>query len=229
MLIGGIYHPFAETAAELAAILEQQGVASLITEDVDEAINALDGAALFTVNALRWRMLNHEKYQPYMDRWSYELPSCHGQALMDFVDRGGGLLGLHTASICFDAWPDYRHLLGGAWDWERTFHPPLGAAEIRPAPSQADDASSSAQSLTAGMTNFELCDEIYHCLDVAADSRVILEGRLPLGPWQPISWAREQGKGRVIYHALGHDAASLSNEHHRAFLARCYRWLRRAD
>ena len=114
MLIGGIHHPFEETAAELASVLEAQSVASFITEDVDEAIDALDGAALFTLNALRWRMLNHDKYLPYMDRWSYELPSSHGRALMDFVDRGGGLLGLHTASICFDAWSEYRHLLGGA-------------------------------------------------------------------------------------------------------------------
>ena len=229
MLIGGINHPFEETAAEMAAVLEEQGIASFITEDVDEAIGALDGSALFTLNALRWRMLNHEKYLPYMDRWSYELPSCHRQALMEFVDRGGGLLGLHTASICFDAWPEYRQLLGGVWAWERTFHPPLGWAEIRPVPIQADAVGASAESLTTGMSGFKLRDEIYHCLDVAADSRVILEGRLPLGPWQPISWTREQGAGRVIYHSLGHDAASLRNAHHRAFLGRCYRWLRQAQ
>lgn len=225
MLIGGIHHSFEETASELAGVLEEQGVASFITEDVDEAIDALDGATLFTLNALRWRMLDDEKYLPYMDRWSYELPIGHGRALVDFVDRGGGLLGLHRASICFDAWSEYRHLLGGAWAWERTFHPPLGSAEIRPAPSQAEEPGPSIQSLTAGMASFDLCDEIYHCLDVAADSRVILEGRLPHGPWQPISWAREQGTGRVIYHGLGHDGASLRNGHHRAFLARCYRWL----
>ena len=228
-LIGGIHHPFEETAAELAGILEEQGVVSFITEDVDEAIGALAGASLFTLNALRWRMLNHEKYLPYMDRWSYELPSAHGRALMEFVDRGGGLLGMHTASICFDAWPEYRHLLGGAWAWERTFHPPLGCAEIRPAPGQADEPGPSIQSLTAGMASFNLCDEIYHCLDVAAGSQIILEGRLPHGPWQPISWAREQGAGRVIYHGLGHDAASLRNECHRTLVARCYRWLRQLN
>ena len=119
-------------------------------------------------------------------------------------------------------------LIGGAWDWERTFHPPLGAVEVRPAPSQGGDPGSSTRSLTAGLAGFELCDEVYHCLDVAADSRVVLEGRLPHGPWQPVSWAREQGAGRVVYHGLGHDGASLRNERHRAFLARCYRWLRRA-
>ena len=229
MLIGGMDHPFAETAAELADILEEQGVFSFITEDVDEAIGALGGASLFTLNALRWRMSNHDKYLPHLDRWSYELPADHGEALMDFVDCGGGFLGLHTASICFDSWPDFRHLLGGAWAWERTFHPPLGPAEIRPAASRADDSSWAGQSLTADMASFELCDQIYHCLDVAPDSRIILEGRLPHGPWQPISWVREQGTGRVIYHSLGHDAASLRNDHHRAFVARCYRWLLRAE
>ncbi len=229
MLIGGIYHPFEETAAVLADVLDEQGVASFITEDVDEAIGALDGAALFTLNALRWRMLNHEKYRPYVDRWSYELPGGHGEALVDFVNGGGGMLALHTASICFDAWPDYRHLLGGAWAWERTFHPPLGSAEIRPALGRPGDFTASTDSLTEGMVGFEVRDEIYHCLDVAADSRVILEGRLPHGPWQPISWAREQGAGRVIYHALGHDAASLGNAQHRSFLARCYQWLGQAN
>ena len=229
MLIGGVNHFFEETAAELAGVLEEQDVVSFITEDVDEAIEALEGASLFTLNALRWRMLDHDKYLPYRDQWAYELPDHHGRALMAFVDRGGGLLGLHTASICFDAWLDFRHLLGGAWAWERTFHPPLGAAQIRPAPDQVNGLGPSTHPLTGGMTSFELRDEVYHCLDVAADSRILLEGRLPHGPWQPVSWAREQGAGRVIYHGLGHDGASLRNERHRDFLARCYRWLRQEN
>ena len=216
MLIGGIYHPFEEAAATLAALLSEQDIESVITSDVDEAVEELVTADMFTLYALRWRMLNHDKYIPFRAKWAYELPESHAQRIEDFVDEGGAMLGLHTASICFDTWYEFSQLLGGVWRWEQTFHPPLGPVEIDPV---------AGHPATRNLSAFNFTDEIYHGLEIAPTSQILLRGRVPDGPWEPISWAQEVGAGRVVYSALGHDAASLEYPSHAQFLRQATGWL----
>jgi type 1 glutamine amidotransferase len=216
MLIGGIYHPFEEAAATLAALLAHLHIDSVITSDVDEAVEELASADMFTLYALRWRMLNHEKYVPFRTQWAYELPESHAGRIHDFVEQGGAMLGLHTASICFDTWYEFPQLLGGVWRWDQTFHPPLGRVDVEPV---ADHP------VTKNLAAFQLDDEIYHDLAIAPASTVLLRGRVPDGTWQPISWAHEVGAGRVVYSALGHDGASLSHPDHTQFLTQATHWL----
>ena len=59
---------------------------------------------LITFNALRWRMLNHEKYIPYIDEWQFSLSNESRSLLEDFIKKGGKMLAFHTSSICFDDW-----------------------------------------------------------------------------------------------------------------------------
>ena len=216
MLIGGIYHPFEEAAPALASLLGGLGIESVITSAVDEAVEALAGADLFTHYALRWRMLNHEKYVPFRAKWAYELPEAHADAITEFVEQGGALLGLHTASICFDTWDEFPALLGGCWRWEQTFHPDIGSVEVQPV---------DGHEITEPLSGFSIHDEIYHKLHIAQDSQVLLRGRVPDGGWESIAWCREAGHGRVLYSALGHDAHSLQTPAHAQFLEQGTRWL----
>jgi hypothetical protein len=84
----------------LAGSLQPLGVESEVFDDVERALEELaaDGSALLTVNALRWRMAG-EKYDPYRKEWFFELSDSGRQALTQHVAAGGGVLGLHTASI----------------------------------------------------------------------------------------------------------------------------------
>jgi type 1 glutamine amidotransferase len=216
MLIGGIYHPFEEAAPVLASLLAELGIESVITSDVDEAVAELETADLFTLYALRWRMLNDEKYVPFLREWAFELPEAHADTIENFVEDGGAMLGLHTASICFDTWYEFPRLLGGAWRWGETFHPPIGDIEVRAA---------SVHPITANLDSFTLCDEVYHALAIENGSQILLEGRVPDGDWQPISWAHEVADGRVLYSALAHDKASLECPAHARFLKQAVTWL----
>ena len=76
-----------------------------------------------------------------------------------------------------------------------------------------------------GISSFTLRDEIYHELDIAPDSQVLMEGRVAGGVWQPIGWTREVGDGRVFYDALGHDGESLRHPEHARLLQQGVRWL----
>lgn len=231
ILSGGIYHPFDATSAWLDGQFAAAGVTSVITEDVGEAISELHTADCLTINALRWRMLNDPKYEPHRKQWAFDMPEDWAVRLRDFVDAGGALLALHTASICFDTWYDYGALLGGRWVWQRSHHPAPGPCSLRAVgehPITADTA----------LTGFESTDEIYHHLQLSPDSVPLLQGRVAvrpaaaadadangIGDWQTLAWCREEGDGRVLYCALGHDVAALSAPGPSRFVERSIAWL----
>lgn len=201
LLSGGIYHPFEETSAVVAGWLEQRGLAVTVTQDIEGGLARLAAQphALLVVNALRWSMVQHEKYEPFRAEWALEV-SPEGQAAIEaHAARGGAILGLHTASICFDTWPRWADLLGVGWRWGTSFHPPLGPVAV-------DGWSDPLE------------DEVYHAMDAAPDMAPTLWARtLPDGAPQPVSWISTERP--VGYSALGHSAASLAHPDHAAHLA----------
>ncbi len=129
---GGIFHPFDETSETLSNIINNFGYKSEITIDIEEGIKNINEYDLITFNALRWRMLNHEKYIPYIDEWQFSLSNKSKNLLEDFIKKGGKMLAFHTSSICFDDWDGWTKLLGGKWDWDKSFHPPIEKIEVSP-------------------------------------------------------------------------------------------------
>jgi hypothetical protein len=171
---------------------------------------------LLTVKLLRWGVAD-EKYEAYRDTWRFELSEEGRKAICEHVESGGGLLGLHTASICFDGWPGWGDVLGAEWVWGTSYHPPLGPIEVVP--------TSAAHPITEGLERFALSDEVYTALDLRDDVTGLLEALPGDGaPAQPLLWARAVGEGRVVYDALGHDVASMSQPMHARVLTRAALW-----
>jgi type 1 glutamine amidotransferase len=215
-LSGGIFHPFEESSAELARQLDAVGVQSDITEDIEAGLEALASGTryeLLTVNALRWRMAG-EKYDEYRDQWRFELSPRGRRAIRDHVANGGGMLAVHTASICFDGWEDWGQILGGAWVWGKSNHPEFGAVDVQIA---------GPHCIVEGARDFRVDDEIYHHLAMQSDVVPLLSAERDEGA-QPLLWARSFGRGRVVYDALGHDAASIAQPQHAQILKRAALW-----
>ena len=180
----------------------------------------LDDADCCTLNALRWTMTTGDKYEPYRDQWAYSLSPLTRNALTTFVERGGALLGIHTASICFDDWDDWYALLGGQWQWGTSFHPPAGPVTAR--------ATRTPHWITEDVSPFTVNDEVYHHLRLAEDVDPLVVGSAEDGDGeQPVLWAREVGAGRVVYNALGHDETSMQQRDHRQLMQRSILWLLR--
>ena len=217
IIAGGIYHPFDESASALASVLASQGIASEITFDVEAGLQrvAAEGFDLLTIHCLRWGMTQHEKYEPFRAEWAMSLSQEGRQAIILHVQRGGALLGLHTASICFDDWAGWHDALGVTWRWGRSHHPPIGPVGVR----------MSGHPLTDGLGEFTVTDELYHDLDVAPDVEVVAEGRLPSeAGWRPVGFIKDGPGGRRAYLSLGHDAASILTPGHAALIVRVTRW-----
>ena len=224
ILTGGIGHDFEAAASSLRDILAEAGIASEITTDLEAGCASLAGGAfdLVTVYALRWRMLGSDKYAPHRARFAFTPSAAARRALTEHVAAGRGLLGLHTACICFDDWPEWKDLLGGIWQWGSSFHPPCGPVEVR--------KSERSHVITDGVSRFRLTrDEVYSNLDLASDIEPLLvasaekSGETTSGSW-PVLWARQVGRGRVVYDALGHDKTSLDHPAHRQLLCRSALW-----
>lgn len=217
ILSGGFSHPFHETTPALAALLGSVGVRSTITEDLEGGIAALANGRfrMVTVNVLRWRM-EAERYAPFRAAGGYSLPRASRAALTDFVAAGGALLAVHTAAVSFDDWPEWRELVGGAWDWSRSAHPPLGPMRVTVPPSE--------HPIVAGLGDFEIVDEAYGFLDLMPDVEPLAVSSHG-GADHPMLWARTFGRGRVVYDALGHDARAYAHPTHAEIVRRAARWL----
>lgn len=214
VLSGGYAHPFAETSAVVAALAADMGLVPEIHESVGEALAALPGARLLVVNALWWSMLQDAKYAPHRAAHARNLADGELALMVAHVAAGGGLLALHTATICWDTQPGWVALMGGGWAWGRSHHPPLGTVSVALTPEGA---------ALSGVSEFEVIDEAYHRLDPAPDCRILAHATAGGVP-QPIAWTRAQGRGRVAVDALGHDVRSLTEPGHAALLRGLIAW-----
>jgi len=124
-------------------------------------------------------------------RDSGDLPPENEAALLDFVEGGKGLVAIHCASHCFRNSDKYTALVGGRFLKHET-----GTFRAR-----VIDAQHPA---LKGFKSFESWDETYVHDQLAPDIRVLMV-REDKGGYEPYTWVREQGKGRVFYTALGHD------------------------
>jgi type 1 glutamine amidotransferase len=127
--------------------------------------------------------------------------------LLSFIrDDGKGFIGIHSAAITFTAWPEYGRMLGGSFDGH-----PWGTFE---APLVVEDSAFPGMQHVPG--RFVMRDEIYQIKGYSRDDvRVLMRldaDRVDLSKKGvhrndkdfAVVWAREYGKGRVLYNGLGH-------------------------
>ncbi len=227
-------HDFSSTGPELAAIAEEVGLTPVLVNHPDELIEVLGslttesatpapldspGVDVLIVNALRWRMLA-DRHAQWRETWAYTTRAETRQAIAHFVANGNGLVGNHTASICFDDWPEWGCVLGGAWDWDRSGHPPLGPVSAR---------ITANHPIVDGVSSpLVLDDEVYGDLNIEPGAHILaVAKRTPDDLDQPVVWAHAYGSGRVAYCCFGHDVRSLRHSGVRRILHQSIQWTAR--
>jgi uncharacterized protein len=162
-----------------------------------------------TKKPLKWGARNLSGFDAVVFFTDGELDMDDSQKadLLSFVrDDGKGFIGIHSATITFVAWPEYGKMIGGYFDGH-----PWGTFD---APLVVEDTTFPGMEHLPG--RFTLKDEIYQLRDYSrANVRVLL--RLDAGKMDlekkgvkrkdgdfAVMWAREFGRGRVLYNGLGH-------------------------
>lgn len=150
---------------------------------------------------------------------SGELALDEGQkrAILEFVNGGGGFIGIHSATDTLYQWPEYGRLVGAYFK----DHPWTQEAGVR----VEDRTHPITASLGAVLT---LREEFYtfrenprplvHVLLSLDSSSVGAQGDFPL------AWTQAIGRGRSYYNALGHFPDTWTDGRFQAQIAAAIRW-----
>ncbi len=133
------------------------------------------------------------------------------QALLDYVEKGGGYIPVHCASFCFQNSPKLIALTGAQFRSHTTgvFRTTVTAPD---------------HPIVRAWTGFESWDETYLHHKHNPAGRTVLETRAERDVAEPWTWVRTQGKGRVFYTAWGHDQRTWSHPGFHALLERGTKW-----
>jgi hypothetical protein len=142
-----------------------------------------------------------------------KLPDTGRQALIEFVRKGKGLVGVHAATDSFYDWPEGAAMLGGLFDGH-----PWGAGGTW---AFKLDEPEHPLNRAWGGKGFKLEDQIYQFKApyTRADRRVLVSldlsdpatGGVQKGVKRTdrdfaVAWIKKHGQGRVFYCSLGHAA-----------------------
>lgn len=131
--------------------------------------------------------------------------------LCDFVQNGGGYVGIHSASDSFKNSDRYWEMLGGRFAGH-------GGGKFTVYIYDRDHP------ITKGLQDFEIQDETYsHNYHRNAQMRSLT--RMNRGnERQSMSWVSSYGKGRLFYTGNGHGREAWTNPHFQRLVVRAAYW-----
>jgi uncharacterized protein len=130
-------------------------------------------------------------------------------ALDLFVSRGGGLVGVHSASASFKLHPHYFEILGGRF----TRHGPVTEFEVR----------QTRTTIFPPILPFTIRDELY-LHDLQPGVEIHFTARLT-GEEVPVVWTHRYGQGRVCYASPGHTTAAMRHPTMHSILQQALGWV----
>jgi putative membrane-bound dehydrogenase-like protein len=133
------------------------------------------------------------------------------QALLEYVEGGGGFVPIHCASFCFQNSEPLVALVGAQFQrhgWER----------------MRETVADTRHPVAQGYGGFESWDETYVHHRHNEKDRIVLAYRMDGDEREPWTWVRRHGKGRIFYTAWGHDGQTWSHPGFHNLVERGIRW-----
>jgi type 1 glutamine amidotransferase len=185
--------------------------------------------AAVTKKPLKWGAKNLDDFDAvvFFTDGNLDMDDSQKADLLRFVrDDGKGFIGIHSATITFVGWPEYGEMIGGYFDGH-----PWGTFD---APFLVEDPTFPGMSRIP--REFTMKDEIYQIKDYSRDKvRVLLRldaSKLDLSRKEvhredgdfAVAWARDYGKGRVLYNGMGHQIEVWERPEIQAMWLEMVRW-----
>lgn len=133
------------------------------------------------------------------------------EGLEAFLERGGGLLAIHSASASFEEEPRFHDILGGRFVW----HGPIEEFVVQ--------SAVSGDEVLGDIPAFSVRDELYRH-EYAATNRIHLYTAVG-EEREPVVWTLRHGQGRVCYCALGHTVGAMRHPAVQQTLQRALSWV----
>lgn len=159
------------------------------------------------------------------------------QALKDWLNQGGGWLGVHASGGDFSyEWPWYVDTLIGAQFIGHTMKPQFQDADVLVADKNLRVTEHLPSPWRVPQEEWYAFDSNprdkgYEILLTLDESSYLTAGKSFAGADRmegehPIAWRHSLGKGRVVYSAIGHQAATYRIPEYQEFLSRAMHWAR---
>ena len=133
--------------------------------------------------------------------------------LLEFIERGGGFFGLHTAAASFHENQGYHLMLNAFFDGHSKY------MDFKV------DLVDREDPITRGLEDFTVTDELYYLKHDPAKSHHLMQAYDETkNETHVMAFHHHYGAGRVFYFALGHDMAVLENESFQEIVRRGVRW-----
>lgn len=202
----GFRHDSIPAARQAMSQLASQSGAFVVT--ATEALDELTAARLAATDVLMFALTTGE----------LAFNADQKAAIVAFVNRGGGFIGIHSAADTLYQWPDYGRLVGAYFKE----HPWTEEAAVT--------VEDRAHPISAGLAaSFRLVEEFYtfqqnprpsvHVLLSLDAASVRAQGDYPL------AWTQSIGLGRAYYNALGHFDATWQEPLFQSQITNAVRWV----
>jgi type 1 glutamine amidotransferase len=178
---GGGYHDFENLPPILVSLLDTTGDFEVtLTKDLSELtkLDPYDAVMFYTQGG--------------------ELTRAQERGLWDFVDKGGGYVGIHCATDSFKDSDKYWQLTGGRFTGHGSGTFQVKIVQGGPVPQ-----------ITRGINDFWITDETYNHEFHKKSFVQVLARRADN---EPVAWVQQQNEGRVFVTGLGHDKHAWGNE-----------------
>ena len=143
---------------------------------------------------------------------------------LGLFERGIGLVVLHHAIVNYQSWPEYERIIGGTYpepqDKRGHVTEQLGYEHDVDIPVKIITKN---HPVTAGLTDFDLNDEIYWGYRTTSDVAPLLT-TTHRKSGKPLAWARTEGKSRVVYIQLGHGRTAFKDPNYQKLLSQAITW-----
>jgi len=178
------------------------------TVSATEDLNEISAARLATVDVLMFALTTGEL--PFAD--------AQKTAMIDFVNNGGGFIGVHSATDTLYQWPDYGRLVGAYFREHPWTQSAVVAVENAAHPTMAgiDRRIPILEEFYTFQTNPRPTVDVLLTLDPAS---VGAQGDFPL------AWAHTVGRGRAYYNALGHFSETWNDARFQTMMLNAIRWV----
>lgn len=205
ILLGGMYHDFSGFSAWANLVFTAAGCQVEATYDLERLARlGTETDLLISYTSLSLHPAGQESDTP--ERLTDEQIA----KLRGWVERGGGLLAVHSATVAGKSGPAFGELMGGVF----VEHPPQFAFSVYPL--------SQAHPITAGIEAFTVHDEFYMQRMVGPVQVHMVA--LDRGMAHPMAWSRVEGQGRVAAVAMGHSALVWDLPQYKQLILQAAEW-----
>jgi type 1 glutamine amidotransferase len=206
-LIGDRVHDPGHIEEQLTRAFSEAGVAVRFAFDV-RALSSenLKQVQIFCIlrDGVHWPEGN--------DRSSVWMTPDQERAVVDFVEHGGAVIGLHNCLGLYPAGGPYLQLLGGRY----TGHGPLERFRV--------SVHDTGHPIARGVESYEVADEQHTPVPNPGQVHIFLKSNSEEGVEAPAGWTREFGKGRVCHLTNGHTRESLAHPMVQLLLRNAINW-----